>query len=219
MTEEIKVTKYSTIDLIKQDGESEVVGNLITAYVTTYGNEDVVKDVVEKGAADKFVANFDGSLPMLLNHDVSQIIGVWTKFESDDYGLKGYGELNETTLGKDVQMLIKDGMLADVSIGFRAIDYELKDNGGRLFKEIDLFETSVVLFPANRRANITSVKDEDGRIDIRKLESILRDVKLTQKERKLLLAGGVKELMKQRDVLSVEHSKQSIVTNLIGVLK
>ena len=44
---------------------------------------------------------------------------------------------------------------------------------------------------------------------------ILRDVDLSQKERKLLLAGGIKELMNQRDVVD---SKEQLVSNLKNLL-
>ena len=72
-----------------------------------------------------------------------------------------------------------------------------------------------MISPANSKAKIISAKTEDGQIDIRKLEQILRDVDLTQRERKLLLAEGVKGLMNQRDVID---SKQALAQSVAKLL-
>lgn len=205
------VTKSSDIPLEfhKFDGDE---GKLV-AYVTTFNNTDSVGDVIAPGALDKFVKRFneeEKQLPMLWNHDKNELIGEWTKFEINTRGVKGFGEIfTDVTRGNDVRNLIRRGSVGSVSIGFRSGDYESREEGGRVFKEIELVETSVVLNPANPKAKIVSAKNDDGQIDIRKLEEILRDVDLTQRERKLLLAEGVKGLMSQRDVAdsSIDISK------------
>ena len=112
-------------------------------------------------------------------------------------------------------MLLKEEALSSVSIGCRVKDYEYKEDGGRVFKEIDLFETSVVLFPANPKAQITQVKDEDGAIHPSKLEKSLRDVGLSKSEAKMLLAKGLTELMQRRDVVTEAERKQDIAKQLI----
>lgn len=206
MTTDFEATKF--------DGEA---GQLV-AYITTYKNEDVVGDIMAPGVLDKFISEFPegGKLPALWQHDANEVIGEWTKFESNARGVKGYGQIyTEVSRGNDVRNLIMRGMVGSVSIGFRAKDYEMRENEkGRIFKEIELVETSVVLRPANPRARITSAKTDDGRIDIRKLENILRDVELSQKERKVLLAEGVKGLMNLRDVVDSGEAKKSIVSNI-----
>ena len=213
------IIKSSTdLELHKFDGE---VG-AIQAYVTTFNNADVVGDVISPTALDKYVKEFNEQkqrLPMLWQHDKNELIGEWTKFEINSRGVKGTGEIfTDVTRGNDVRNLIKRGAVGSVSIGFKATDYESIDKtGGRLFKEIQLIETSVVINPANPKARITSAKNEEGQIDIRKLEEILRDVDLTQKERKLLLAGGVQELMNQRDVVDSKMDLANQVAHLLGV--
>ena len=196
------ITKSSEtpLEIHKFDGDE---GKLV-AYVTTFNNADVVGDIMAPESLDKFVKEFNETekqLPMLWQHDKNELIGEWTKFEINSRGVKGYGEIfTDVTRGNDVRNLIKRGAVGSVSVGFRSKNYEQLEGGGRLFKEIDLVETSVVVNPANPKARIVSAKNEDGKIDIKLVENALRDVGLGQKERKMLLAGGVKELMRLRDV-------------------
>ena len=75
------------LEVIKTEGAGEITGKNIEATVTTFGNKDVVNDVIEKGALDKFLKKFDKSLPMLLNHDTSLIIGKWDRFEKNSTGV------------------------------------------------------------------------------------------------------------------------------------
>lgn len=53
---------------------------------------------------------------------------------------------------------IKHGLVRAVSIGFRAIKYAFKDDGGVDFQEIEVYELSSVTIPALPDAVITSVK-------------------------------------------------------------
>ena len=140
-----------TLDISSNIKQLEDNANSLEAYVTTYNNEDLVGDIIVPGALDKFISEFKGKLPMLLNHNNASLpIGEWSSFVSDTYGVKGYGELyTETQLGKDTHTIIKKGLYDSVSIGFRASDFEMRDEGGIIFKEIGLTEVSIVHYPAN----------------------------------------------------------------------
>ncbi len=191
------IIKMST-DFIVTKFDAEV-GD-IEAYVTTYGNEDVVGDVMAKGVLDKFIRGFkrvngkkpyEKQLPMLWQHDSNEVIGSWTNFKADDIGVIGYGKLfPEISRAQDVRSLIMRGMVGAVSIGFKATDYEIREDGGRLFKEIQLVETSVVLRPANPQALILSAKNDEGQIDLKLVEKVLRDAGLSRKQSKAMVAEG-----------------------------
>jgi len=56
---------------------------------------------------------------------------------------------------------IKSGLVRAVSIGFRALKYAFKEDGGIEFQEIEVYELSTVSIPANAGALITSVKSID----------------------------------------------------------
>lgn len=178
----------------------------ITAYLTTFGNEDRVGDIVVKGALDEYVQGFDpeiNKLPMLMNHDMSQIIGEWTELAIDDYGLKAVGVLyTETTDGADALALLKRDALEKVSIGYITEDYAFNEESTRLLKKITLVEGSLVLRPANVQAEILSVKSEDGLIEAKAVKAVLKQAGLSTNEVNALFMDGWKGLksMKQDQV-------------------
>ena len=193
----------------------DVEEGVIKAYVTTFGNEDLVGDIIEKGALDEFIKDFNSqkspSIPMLWEHKRDDIIGQWTKFEADDYGVLGEGELYKgVSRADDVRIYLEKGAVGSVSIGFMSKDYEInKATGGRNFKEVTLFETSIVLTPANPQAQIVSAKTDEGAIDLRNLEKALRDAGLSRNEAKAFISAGkdtlrdaVDETQKSEDVLA-----------------
>jgi hypothetical protein len=193
----------------------------IKAYVTTFGNADLVGDVMDKGAADNFVKQFNdqenASIPMLWEHKRDEIIGSWTKFEVDEKGVIGTGELYKgVSKAEDVKVYLEKGAVGSVSIGFKSSDYEDIKTGGRLFKEIELFETSIVIQPANPQAQIVSAKNEDGQVDLRNLEKALRDAGLSRKEAMTFISAGKSTL---RDVVEEELKNEDVMAQLINLYK
>lgn len=170
----------------------------ISAYLTTFGNSDVVDDIMAKGSLDSFIAKFNPAakkLPMFYEHDHTSIIGEWTDLKADEHGVVGTGVLyTETTKGSDVYKLMKRDAVSSVSIGFRSSDFTKNDDGGRTFNEIELVETSVVLNPANDQAQIMSVKSDDGFIETAALKKHLIEGGLTKAECEALFLNGWKGL-------------------------
>lgn len=210
------ITKSTDLEIHKFDSDA---GSL-TAYVTTFGNADKVGDVMSPGSLDKFVDDFNDSgrkLAMLWQHKTDEPIGVWNKFEINSRGVKGYGEIfTDVTRGNDTRNLIKRGVVGSVSVGFVSNKFEQLESGGRLFKEIELREVSVVLSPANPKAKIVSAKRDDGSVDIKLVEKLLRDAGLSRSESKSLLHEGIAGL---RDAFSVESEKQDLVSKLINSMR
>ena len=190
-----------SIALVVETKADAPVGT-ISAYLTTFGNSDVVDDVMAKGSLDSFIAKFDPStkkLPMFYEHDHTSIIGEWTGLKADEHGVIGEGVLyTETTKGSDVYKLMKRNAVSSVSIGFRSSDYQKNDQGGRTFNEIELVETSVVLNPANDQAQIMSVKSDDGMIETAALKKHLIEGGLTKAECEALFMEGWRGLKNLR---------------------
>jgi phage head maturation protease len=153
---------------------------------------------------------------MLFEHSYSSIIGQWNDFEADAKGLLATGELYKgVSKADDVKIYLEKGAVGAVSIGFMSTDYEELETGGRLFHQIDLFETSVVISPANPQAQIVSAKTSDGLIDIRKLETILRDAGLSRTMAKAFISAGKTSL---RDEV-IEPVEANVRVELINLLK
>ena len=185
----------------------------IEAVVTSFKNYDTVNDRVKTGALDKFLKEFDGGLQMLFQHDKNEIIGEWKEFEIKGDLVIGKGEIYpEVSRGSDTIALISRGQIGATSIGFRSPDYEENEKGGFDFNEIELVEVSMVKRPANPKAQLISAKNEDGSINIKELEKLLRDAAgLSRKEAKTLLANGLPEL---RDAIKADQDKEKFLADL-----
>jgi hypothetical protein len=148
---------------------------------------DAYGDTVQRGAFEKTIADYkeqDRFPRMFYSHNSSMVIGKWTYMEEDDYGLKVRGELTPGhRMADDVYASLKHGAIDGLSIGFIDRDSEELEAGGRLLKEIELFEISVVSLPAEELAMVTSVKSRLARLDgLKDAERVLRDAGFTRAE-------------------------------------
>ncbi len=186
-----------------QMNKFDVKEGTIEAVVTSFKNFDKVNDVIEPGALDEFLKQFSGGLPMLYQHDKNEIIGQWDKLTIRGDLVVGQGQIfPEVSRGADTMALVSRGMIGSTSIGFRSKEFEQNEVGGFNFKQIELVEISMVQSPANPKASLLSAKNDDGSLNIRNLEQALRDVGLSQKERKIVVSSAQQEL---RDVLKQEN--------------
>lgn len=138
----------------------------VEGYGSVFGVKDSYDDIIVPGAFKASLAAHKaaGTMPaMLWQHDPSEPIGVWTDMEEDAKGLKIKGRLAmETTRGKEAHALMKMKALNGLSIGFVCTAKSYNDRDGtRTISEIDLWEVSLVTFPANSAARVTGVKSED----------------------------------------------------------
>lgn len=169
------------IKKIESDGQ-------FSGYGSVFNVVDFYNEVVVPGAFAKTLRQHkkEGRMPALLwQHNMSEPIGVYDVMKEDDHGLYVEGRLflNSNVPNADkAYTLLKGGALSGLSIGFTTKVHEYdKDKGIRYLKEVDLWETSLVTFPANTAARITAVKSLDGmtieNIHTRKreIEAALRD--------------------------------------------
>lgn len=168
-------------DDIKENG-------IFSGYASTFGGEpDSYGDIVAHGAFKESVANGGrnkNGIPMLWQHDPSQPIGIWQQMIEDSKGLAVVGQLAlETQLGKETHILMKLGAVKGMSIGYGTKDYEFDEKTKiRTLKTIDLWEVSLVTFPANIHAQVTGVKAFEDAQNIREFEAALRDAGLSTKQ-------------------------------------
>ena len=97
-----------------------------------------------------------GGVRMLYQHGERTPVGVWTRIEEDDRGLKVEGRiLDVTPEGRMAAALVRAGCLDGLSIGFRAVRAR-RDGRLRVLAEVDLWEVSLVTFPMLPGARFTS---------------------------------------------------------------
>lgn len=152
----------------------------VEGYGSVFGVRDNYDDVIAKGAFINSLKEHKaaGTMPaMLWQHDADKPIGVWTEMVEDEKGLRIKGQLAmETVKGKEAHALLKMGALNGLSIGFMSKEWAYdRDTEVRTLTAIDLWEVSLVTFPANEKARVTNVKSADEMATPKDAEKALRD--------------------------------------------
>lgn len=184
-------------------------------YFSGYGSVfDVVDDwddVIVRGA---FAETLQKKTPVMLwQHDSAEPIGVYERIREDEIGLWLEGRLLlDIEKGREAHILLKNRAIRGLSIGFLPLawEWETRDNTRvRVLKDIDLWEVSLVTFPANPKAVVDEVKT------VRGLENFLRDAGLSRSEAKAALAAIRAD--SQRDAEAEEAKKAAL--NLISKMR
>lgn len=202
----------------------------VRGYASVFGNVDQGGDVVLPGAFKESLRARKGRrLPMLWNHDPSQLVGGWTTLEEDERGLRVEGAL-ELAVAKAVELhaLARRGVIGGMSIGYRAIKASRDDATGiRRLAEVELWEVSLVTFPMNTEATIEGVKGEALTIE-RAREMTERDwermlmgkrdaAPLSRSVAQALMKGGLPALRATRDAGATEAATRMLQGILNGL--
>lgn len=144
---------YSSLTIKKLDNGDDYF--TITGIAST-PSPDRDGDIVEpKGA------KFNLPFPLLASHDHELPVGEVTKATATSVGIEIEAKLPKNSGLEYVDRAIKQvkaGLIKAFSIGFRPLQSEPLKSGGRLFKQIEIFETSLVAIPANADAGIATIK-------------------------------------------------------------
>ena len=198
-------TKHLQIPLeIKSVSETGV----FSGYGSVFHNEDSYGDVVRPGAFKKSLAEWakKGRLPpMLWQHDRREPIGVFTKMVEDEKGLFVEGRLviDDIPQARAAYALQKEKALGGMSIGYREILIE-QDHDEKVTNllELDLWEVSVVTFPANEEATVDSVKSAlagGGLPTLPEFEKFLRDAGFSKSQSVAIASHGLRQLLRDAD--------------------
>jgi HK97 family phage prohead protease len=136
-----------------------------TGLASVYGNRDLGGDIVEPGAFTKTIADKNGEVPILWQHDYREPIGMGKLMDTAG-GLQIMGELavESSPTAMKAYGLMKKGILKGLSIGYDTIRDEVKEKV-RYLKELKLWEVSIVTFPMNELATVNSIKTlEDAKL-------------------------------------------------------
>lgn len=121
-------------------------------------------DIIQPGAFTKTLKEWGpqgaNRIKVLALHRSDWLpIGRPLDLREDVRGLWIRGKLSDTTLGKDVLTLLRDGVLTEMSIGFTTVKAEPdRARGVRLVREVRLYEISLVTWAMHPQAQVTDVK-------------------------------------------------------------
>lgn len=167
-------------------------------YGSVFGVKDSYDEVVASGA---FVESLEtqkasGKMPaMLWQHRSDEPIGVYTGMAEDGIGLKVSGQLAlKTARGAEAYELLQMKAISGLSIGFVPLEdtYD-RVTGIRTLEKVELWEVSLVTFPANDAARVSGVKGIELIEDLKSAEKCLRDAGMSRREAVAFIAR-VKDL-------------------------
>jgi HK97 family phage prohead protease len=169
-------------------------------YGSVFGTLDSYADTVKRGAFKRSLKEWKGKgrMPaMLWQHNPDEPVGVWTEMAEDETGLLVKGKLLSTGRVPQAYEALKEGALSGLSIGFVTRKSQIDDESGvRTLTDVDLWEVSLVTFPANDPARVTSVRATGEWPDEREFEEWLRrDAGLSRAESKRVIATCYKRLL------------------------
>lgn len=169
------------IKALSDEGTLEGYGSVFGGSPDSYG------DVVSPGAfAESLVRHKrEGTMPlMLFGHNAGEPpIGNWTDIAEDGKGLWMRGQIDlEDGLGQRVHRALRRKAIRGLSIGYEVKaggqESDPKKPGVNTLKNVELYEVSIVNFPANRRATVIEIKA--GVIDLR--DRLAAGGRLTERE-------------------------------------
>lgn len=154
---ERKRARFS-LDLKSIDVQGRFAG-----YASVFDVVDNQRDVMLRGAFMRTIAGRLGQIKMLWQHQQSEPIGVFERMFEDAHGLYVEGTLLlDVQRAKEAHTLLKAGALTGLSIGYSPVRYTIDaETGVRRLAEVELWEVSLVTFPANDAANVTVVKSTE----------------------------------------------------------
>jgi HK97 family phage prohead protease len=176
-------------------------------YGSTFGGApDSYGDIVLPGAfADSLVKHKrEGTMPLLLwGHQSSELpIGNWIDMAEDGKGLWGKAQIDlEDPVGLRVHKALKRKSVRGLSIGYETIEKKSdpKRPGITLLEKLDLWEVSVVNFPANRRSLVDNVKSylSAGTLpSLPDFDELLREAGYSKTQRTVIAGKGYLHLLR-----------------------
>lgn len=180
----------------------------VEGYAST---NDVDRDyeIIPSSAVD--LENFKKNPIILYQHNRQEPIGKAVSIERKDDGIWLKVLISKTA--DKVRQMIKEGILTTFSCGFRIKDYEIKEDGLLLYKDIEFTETSIVSVPCNTEARFAMCKaynellrnDNNLIKDIHKSEPTKKDEIMTPEEIKAL-EMKVAKMKAEKEALEAEKA-------------
>ena len=132
-------------------------------YASVFDVVDNQRDIILHGAFAKTLLGRISAIKLLWQHQQDEPIGMFDRMFEDERGLYVEGQLLlDVQRAKEAHALLKAEAISGLSIGYSPTRYRIdEETGVRYLSEVELWEISLVTFPANSEANVTVVKGDD----------------------------------------------------------
>ncbi|WP_322883118.1 phage major capsid protein [Sinorhizobium medicae] len=129
-----------------------------------FNRPDAKGDLIEPTAF-----RFAPEIPMLMEHEQRQVVGIWNSYAVTDKGLEVKGRLFVEGVGpaRDARRHLKAGVMSGLSIGYQLHEYKARPEGGRVLSDLTITEISLCRRPVHPDARTTEVKsiNEENRME------------------------------------------------------
>ena len=148
--------------------------------LSTYGNVDLTGEACQQGCFTKSLKENGGTVPLFLNHDHTQQVGV-LKLTDTPVALAAKGKLNlDIPAARDAYSNLlfnqKHGVKSALSIGFRTVKHKMEGSVRHLI-ELAVKEGSLTLFPANEQALVNAVKSAENALREQRISALFQEAK------------------------------------------
>ncbi len=171
----------------------KIEGRTVTGYLAAFNNIDTDGDLLIKGCFAKSLtergvdSTAGNKIAHLWQHKMDEPIGNYTVLKEDDYGLYFEAQYDDVPKANQALTQFKSGTLNNFSIGYGYVwdkmEYDEEQNC-IVYKEINLYEGSVVTLAANPMAMYTGLKSEQKANEIQLLKEEIQEIISGLKPRK-----------------------------------
>lgn len=169
VAEKTKEYKSVRFEVKQYDPDAGTLEGYANTWDLDEGDDLVLPGAFKKTIKERVPA---GKVKLLDSHfwDGAHTIGTVVDAREDDKGLYIVARLASTPDAQAIRTKIMEGHLDRMSIGFQIIRDRFENDEAtgkmiRVIEEVKLFEVSVVPFPMNEEAAITSVKSLNALVD------------------------------------------------------
>ena len=140
--------------LVKAEMSADDAGT-VSGIAWPFNGPDTEGDVINKGAFA-----FAPDVPMFIEHDGRQAVGVWKSYEETEAGLVVTGRLfiEASAPAREAHRLLRKGVITGLSISGPITGSEPLPTGGRNIHGVTVNEISLCKRPVNSGARVTLVK-------------------------------------------------------------
>ncbi|MBB3566075.1 phage major capsid protein [Rhizobium sp. BK491] len=140
--------------LLKAEISADETG-IVSGIAWPFDGPDTEGDIINKGAFA-----FAPDVPMFIDHDGRQAVGVWKSYRETDAGLEVTGRLfiEASAPAREAHRLLRKGIITGLSISGPVTGSERLPTGGRNIHGVTVNEISLCKRPVNSGARVTLVK-------------------------------------------------------------